>query len=225
MQLDPSRCWSLIDARRRREHDPVRRRNLDNLREFWRAVVSGDLVAAMQITAADIRIVAHGNASEMLNAEGREAAERYFEWVVEAGVNRIEYEVDDLLVDDEGACTAGRVRIPYPGGMLRVMGHDVDDPDAFYLYETRVLMIWAIDEQGRVREQASYAAGDGFSHIHERKLAPGAILKLDAPATVPLDGALAAPQSAASSSISSATSTVSTSTTSTSSGAAGFEER
>lgn len=160
----------LIEARCRSERDPPRRRNLESLLAFWRALVGGDVAAVMRVMTPDVRVVSHGDTSQILNAEGVDAVRDYYERVVAAGVNRIEFDVEDLVVDARAACAAGRARMPYPGNLLRILGHAVDDPQAFYVYQAQVAMIWALDEQGRVREQASYAAGNGFADIGTRKL-------------------------------------------------------
>ena len=64
------------------------------------------------------------------------------------------------------------MRIAYPGSLLKFMGHAVDDPDAFYLYQTRMAVVWPMDENGLVIGEDTYTAGDGFAGITERKLLP-----------------------------------------------------
>ena len=72
--------------------------------------------------------------------------------------------------------TEGTMRIAYPGALLAQMGHTVDDSDAFYLYETRMAVVWPMDENGLVLVgEDSYISGDGFVGIAARKLALGDI--------------------------------------------------
>jgi hypothetical protein len=63
------------------------------------------------------------------------------------------------------------MRIAYPGRTLRAMGIDVDDADAYYLYEARMATLWPFDEQGLASGEDTYTGGDGFAGIAERKLA------------------------------------------------------
>jgi hypothetical protein len=72
------------------------------------------------------------------------------------------------------------MRMAYPGRTLLALGIEVDDPDAFYLYETRMAIVWPIDEQGRIIGEESYTDRDGFAGIAGRKLAEGDILPLGA---------------------------------------------
>jgi len=52
------------------------------------------------------------------------------------------------------------------------MGHAVDDPDAFYMYEARMVIVWPMDQDGLVLGEDSYVGSDGFAAIAQRKLAP-----------------------------------------------------
>jgi hypothetical protein len=60
------------------------------------------------------------------------------------------------------------------------MGHAVDDPDAFYLFQTPMCILWPMDEDGLVIGEDTYTAGDGFAGIAERKLGPGDIVPVKA---------------------------------------------
>ena len=52
----------------------------------------------------------------------------------------------------------------------------VDDLDADYLFETRMAILWPIDENGLFIGEDSYTAGDGFAGIASRKLDPSEII-------------------------------------------------
>jgi len=72
------------------------------------------------------------------------------------------------------------MRMAYPGTTLQARGIDVDDPDAFYLYEARMATLWPMDEQGMARGEDTYTGGDGFAGIAQRKLRPEDIGALEA---------------------------------------------
>ena len=61
------------------------------------------------------------------------------------------------------------MRIAYPGAIVQMLGHDVDDPSAYYLYEARMAVFWPIDD-GLVAGEETYTGGDGFAGIAARKL-------------------------------------------------------
>jgi hypothetical protein len=72
------------------------------------------------------------------------------------------------------------MKIAYPGNLLRLMGHAVPDPDASYLFQTRMCVIWPMDADGKVIGEHTYSGGDGFIGIAERKLGPGDIAAVKA---------------------------------------------
>ena len=68
------------------------------------------------------------------------------------------------------------MKIAYPGPLLKLLGHEVPDRDASYLFQTRMCIVWPMDEDGLVIGEDTYVEGDGFAGIAERKLAPGDVL-------------------------------------------------
>jgi hypothetical protein len=89
---------------------------------------------------------------------------------IASGAHRLELDVDRLVVDEDCIVTEGVMRIAYPGAIVQLLGHEVDDPDAHYLFETRMTVVWPMDEHGLVLGEDTYTAGDGFAGIAGRKL-------------------------------------------------------
>ena len=72
------------------------------------------------------------------------------------------------------------MRIAYPGSLLKDMGHNISDTDAYYLYETRSAIVWPINDDGLVVGEDSYTGEDGFAGIENRKLSLGDIVTVKA---------------------------------------------
>ena len=75
--------------------------------------------------------------------------------------------------NSDNACTVvteGVMRIAYPGTIVHLLGHAIDDPDAYYLFEARMAVFWPMDEHGLVIGEDTYTGSDGFAGIAERKL-------------------------------------------------------
>ena len=121
--------------------------------------------------AEDASYHAHGTDEAYLSPQGKAAVRDFYAAFVGSGAFRLELDVDRLVVDEDCVLTEGVMRIAYPGAALQAMGHVVDDPDAFYLYETRMAVVWPMDEHGLVRGEDTYTGGDGFRGIAERKIA------------------------------------------------------
>jgi SnoaL-like protein len=172
MKLDPSKTWRLVEARLAREQNPRRRRNLETVLAHMHAEADGDLDRLMA-TVSDAPIY-HAYASDdpIFSPRGKDEVRRFYQNFVASGAHRLEFDVDRLIVDDDCILTEGTMRIAYPGTLLKFMGHAVDDPDAFYLFQTRMAVVWPMDEHGLVIGEDTYTAGDGFAGITERKLLP-----------------------------------------------------
>ena len=170
MKLDPSKTWRPVEARLARERDPRKRRILETLLAHMKAEAAGDLDALMATVAENAHYHAYGTDDPIFSPRGKEEVRRFYAAYVASGAHRLEFEVDRLVVDDDCVLTEGTMRIAYPGNLLRFMGHEIDDPDAFYLYETRMAVVWPLDAQGLVIGEDTYNAGDGFAGIATRKL-------------------------------------------------------
>ena len=72
------------------------------------------------------------------------------------------------------------MRIAYPGTTLRAMGIEVDDSEAYYLYQTRMGIVWPVDaEVGKLVGEEAYTGQDGFAGIADRKITLADIAELE----------------------------------------------
>ena len=59
------------------------------------------------------------------------------------------------------------------------MGIDVDDPDAYYLTEYRMGVVWPVDPvEDRLTGEEVYSSGNAFDGIAERKISLDDIVDL-----------------------------------------------
>jgi hypothetical protein len=177
MRIDPNNTWRKVEERLKHEADPRRRRNLETVLAHMKAEAAGDLDGLMAtITTRETpRYHAFGASDPMLSPQGRDAVRQFYAAFVASGAVKLELDVERLVVDDDVVVTEGLMKIAYPGSLLRLMGHAVDDPGAFYLFQTPMCVIWPMDADGKVIGEDSYTGGDGFVGIAERKLGPGDI--------------------------------------------------
>ena len=68
------------------------------------------------------------------------------------------------------------MRMAYPA-TLTYRGIDVDDADAYYLFEAHMAVLWPIGPDGLFIGEDSYTGGDGFAGIVERKIPLSEILE------------------------------------------------
>ncbi len=177
MKIDPNNTWRKVEERLKHERDPKRRRNLETVLAHMKAEAAGDLEGLMAtITTRQVpHYHAYGTDDPILSPRGRDAVRQFYTAFVASGAVKLELDVDRLVVDEEVIVTEGLMKIAYPGSLLKLMGHAVDDADAFYLFQTRMCVLWPMDEDGKVIAEDTYNGGDGFVGIAERKLGPGDI--------------------------------------------------
>lgn len=172
-RLDPNRTWLPVVDRLERERDPRRRRNLQLVLDHMRAEAAADIDGVLATLNSNPRYVSHRHpASPVLNVSGRDGVRAYYDaTIVSTGAHRLEYTVARVLVDDDAVFTEGTLRMAYPGRTLLGMGIAVDDPEAYYLSEGWMGIMWPVDDaEGRLVGEESYSATDPFEGIAERRI-------------------------------------------------------
>jgi hypothetical protein len=175
--IDQNLSWAAVEERLEVETDPVLRRNLQQLLVHMKAEAAGDLETLMSTVAPDASYTAFG-APPQNSPRGKAAVRKFYEDFIASGATRLQFAIDRLVVDRRCILTEGLMRIAYPGARLAAYGITVDDPDAFYLYETNMAVIWPIDPDGLFTGEDSYTGSNGFDGIADRKLSPDDIVEL-----------------------------------------------
>ena len=170
MRIDPTKTWRKVEARLARETNPRLRRNLETLLAHMKAEAAPDLDALMATVAENASYHAFGAPDPIYSPQGKDAVRGFYTAFIASGAHRLELDVDRLVVDDDCIVTEGVMRIAYPGTIVQLLGHTVDDPDAYYLFEARMAVLWPMNEHGLVIGEDTYTGGDGFAGIAERKL-------------------------------------------------------
>ncbi len=182
MKIDPNNTWRLVQERMERESDPKIRRSLELVLQHMQREAKADIEGVVATLCEKPRYVTHDMPDvEAMNPRGDKDAVRAFYdvTIVQTGAHRLELECDRVIADREAVMTEGVMRMAYPGRTLAAMGIDVDDPDAYYLFQTRMSVVWPIDpESGMLTGEETYTGTDGFAGIADRKLGPDDILPL-----------------------------------------------
>lgn len=182
MKLDPRRTWTLVEARHRAESDPRRKRNLELVLAHMKAEARADIEGVVATLTEKPRYVCHGVPGPEMNPEGsRDAVRAFYDLtIVQTGAHRLEFDCDRVIADDDAVFTEGTMRMAYPGTTLAAMGIEVDDPDAYYVAESRMGVVWPVDrEQDRLVGEETYTVGDPFAGVGARKISLDDIAALD----------------------------------------------
>lgn len=183
MKLNPNKTWRLIEERIAVEKDPTVLRNLELVRDHMKAEAKGDIEGVVATLTEKPKYVAHDVPGEaVMNPEGSKDAVRAFYdlTIVQTGAHQLELDCDRIIADHHTVVTEGVMRMAYPGKTLAMMGIEVDDPEAYYLYQTRMSVAWPVDaSEGKLVGEETYTGTDGFAGIAERKLGQADIAPLE----------------------------------------------
>ena len=172
--IDQHRTWKKVEERLAVETDPILRRNLETLLQHMKAEAALDMERLMATVSENAKYqnFAQGGTGPVGKAE----VQRFYEDFAASGAEKLQHDLDRLVVDKHCILTEGVMRMAWPGTTLVAMGIEVDDPDADYLYETRMAILWPLDEHGLFIGEDSYVGGNGFEGIANRKVDPADII-------------------------------------------------
>jgi hypothetical protein len=175
--IDQNRTWTKVEQRLASETNPALRRNLELLLQHMKAEATLDMESLMATVSEQARYTSFTNGPSAI--EGKAAVRKFYEDFAASGAYKLNLDIDRLVVDQHCILTEGVMRMAYPGRTLEAMGIEVDDPGAYYLYQTHMAIIWPLGDDGLFIGEDSYTGGDGFAGIASRKLDPSDIVMYD----------------------------------------------
>lgn len=173
--IDQRVTWRAVEDRLASETDPVLRRNLELLLQHMQAEAALDMERLMATVSERAHYDFFNNG---LAIDGKAAVQKFYEDFAASGAEKLQHDIKRLVVDRDCIFMDGVMRMAYPGSTLVARGIEVDDPDAHYLYEAQMAIVWPIDEDGLFIGEDSYIGSDGFAGIADRKIDPADIVTL-----------------------------------------------
>jgi hypothetical protein len=168
---DAVRSWRLLAERLEAETDPRRRANLEVVARHVAEEVRGDIPALMT-TLVPEPVYRIWGASASTGPRGHDEVVAHYAAMLPSGKNRLEYELERVVVDDRSVVTEGRFRHAYRGSTIAARLEGVVDVDAdrWYLVEYQALVVWPISADGLIEGEEIYA-GEPLRVL--RPLGPG----------------------------------------------------
>ena len=166
--IDQHTTWRKVEARLATETDPVLRRNLEMLLQHMKAEATLDMERLMATVSQDA--LYQNFTPGGTDLVGKAAVQRFYEDFAASGAYKLHLDIDRLVVDRHCILTEGVMRMAYPGRTLQATGVEVDDPDAYYLYEARMAIVWPIGDDGLFIGEDSYVGSNGFEGIADRRI-------------------------------------------------------
>ncbi|WP_370934045.1 nuclear transport factor 2 family protein [Amycolatopsis sp. cg13] len=156
--IDPTRTWQMLEQRLETTTNPRHRQVLEIVLEHMKAEAEPDLDRLMATVSKDAAYHFWG-ASGDSGPKGHDGVREYYAAFVASKANHLEYRMDRLIVDDHALVTEGDLHMLLPGATAQQMGFPADDADADYLYVSRQLIVWPVDEDGLITAEDSYTSG------------------------------------------------------------------
>lgn len=170
--IDQRITWAKVEQRLATETDPVLRRNLELLLQHQTAEASLDMESLMATVSDHAHYHMRSIPSGAGDVVGKSSVRQFYEEFAASGAHRLQLDTEWLVVDRHCIVTEGIMRMAYPGATLAARGIPVEDTSAFYLYETRMCILWPIGPDGLFTGEDTYTSGDGFVGIEHRRLDP-----------------------------------------------------
>ncbi len=164
MAVDKTKTWRKVEERLAAEPSERKRTILANVLAHMKAEAVPDLDGLMTTLAPNPQYHFWGPAGDS-GPKGTDAVRAFYAAFASSGAHRLEYDVERLVVDDHCVVLEGVMRIIYPGRTLAAMGRPVNDVDAWYLYEDRMITFWPYDDDGLLVGEDSYTVGVGFEKM------------------------------------------------------------
>ncbi len=174
--IDQTLTWRKVEERLATETDPILRRNLEQLLTHMKAEATLDMPALMATVSERAHYHTYTNGPKGPEPIGKAGVQKFYEDFAASGAGKLHHDLDRLVVDRDCIFMDGVMRMAYPGRTLAARGIDVDDLDADYLFETRMAIVWPMDENGLFIGEDAYTEGDGFAGIADRKIDPADIV-------------------------------------------------
>jgi hypothetical protein len=168
--IDQRVTWSKVDERLATETDPILRRNLELLKQHQASEAALDMERLMATVSEHAHYHMYSIPDGVGDLVGKPAVRKFYEDFAASGAHRLQLETEWLVVDRHCIVTEGNMRMAYPGAALAARGFSIEEPEAFYLYESRMCIIWPIGDDGLFTGEDTYTGSDGFVGIENRKL-------------------------------------------------------
>src|SRR4051812_28951029 len=178
--IDQTLTWRKAEERLAAETDPVLRRNLELLIQHMKSEAALDMENLMSTVSERAHYHTYSGSTDLPEPRGKAGVQAFYEAFAASGAGKLHHDIDRLVVDRDCIFTDGIMRMAYPGRTLQAGGIEIDDPDAYYLFETRMAIVWPIDEHGLFVGEDAYTSGDGFAGIAQRKIDPADIATYNA---------------------------------------------
>jgi hypothetical protein len=177
LAIDPTNAWRLLEERLKTETNPLHRAHLETVIHHQKGEALGNIDQIISTLSPNcVYNVYDAPGAPPRVYRGHAGARQWYTELLETISVDLEHAVEILTLTDDYVVMDGPTRAAIPGKVLEKAGIKVQDPEAFYLIESRTLVIWPFDKDGLVLGEDIYRiGGTPLAKAAERMLHPDEI--------------------------------------------------
>ncbi|NDZ18958.1 hypothetical protein C7T35_21800 [Variovorax sp. WS11] len=170
--IDPNVTWVAVEQRLSVETDPVVRENLELVLAHMKYEAAGDIERVLTTICSRPKYRFYVPGFTHIDGDTQEPLRQFYQkMLIGEGALRLEMRVERVLADRKAVSTEGVYRQAYLGRALLDKGIEVDDPDAYYAAECRMLLTWPRHEtEPKLVGEEAWVDRDMFEGIASRKI-------------------------------------------------------
>jgi hypothetical protein len=173
MNFDPNHGWRNVEARLNETKGTRLRQVIGVVRDHIYAEAVGDFDMLLGTLSADPQYHFWGSGSPFAGGpKGLDAVIAHYRGVYEDNRQMVDWDIDRIVADEHCVATEGKYRQLYPGWALTSKGCAVDDTNAVYEVRAQLLILWPVDEEGKLTGEDAYGDGSMYDVNRVRKLTP-----------------------------------------------------
>ena len=167
--VDSERGWRSMDKFIKAQHNPKHKALLEMVQEHMRTEVRGDHAGLMATLVDEPEYHMWGGPSDP-GPKGRKAVSDFYQTMFDNNGQGFEFEVQKVIVDDNGAVTEGTLRTLVAGsavvsaGIEEVQGKPVV-AEGTYVNEGQLLTVWPAGQEGKLVGEDIYFGTAGMSKL------------------------------------------------------------
>ena len=148
-----------VDEKIAKTDNPRHLHILNNFREHLVAEISGDVDAIMKTQHAEPSYHFFGAGVGDTGPKGGAAVREFYDNIIMSGYNKLRYDVDRFIVDDNALFHEGEMHIVFPRASVESMGIDPPSDGSHYVYSYRQAAIFHYDDEGICTGEDTYSDG------------------------------------------------------------------
>jgi hypothetical protein len=170
--IDPNVTSVAVEQRLVGETDPVVRENLELVITHMKYEAAGDIEGVLTTICSRPRYRFYVPGFSHIDGDSKEPVRQFYQqMLIGEGAVRLEHRIERVVADRKAVSTEGVFRQAYLGRALLDKGIKVDDPDAYYAAECRMLLTWPRHEtEPKLVGEEAWVDRDMFEGIASRKI-------------------------------------------------------